>query len=205
MSPDLDTVFHLVFAAEFLAFAVIRRYWFGRSAPARVGARLLEPRWAIGLRAVLAVPALVLIASYLVRPGSLAFAGAALPAAVRAGGAVLGLVGLGLLWWVQNTLGDNFHGILHVRRDHSLVTDGPYRRVRHPMYTTFYVFGLAFFLLTGNLVLTALWTVPLTLILIARTGREEAAMLAEFGPAYADYMARTGRFVPRLGLGAGAR
>lgn len=199
MSLDLDTVFHLVFAAEFMAFAVIRRYWFGKSAPARVGARLLEPPWAIRLRLIIGVPVLFLVAAYLVRPGLLAFADVPLPAAVRAAGALLGLAGLGLLWWVQRTLGDNFHGVLHVRQGHTLITDGPYARVRHPMYTTFYVFGLAFFLLTGNLVLTVLWTVPLTLILLARTGREEATMLAEFGPAYAAYMARTGRFLPRLG------
>ena len=79
------------------------------------------------------------------------------------------------------------------------MTDGPYRYVRHPMYTTFYIIAAAYFLMTGNLVIAALWTVPLTSILLVRTRREEATMRAEFGSAYADYAARTGRFVPRFG------
>ncbi|MCC7018484.1 MAG: isoprenylcysteine carboxylmethyltransferase family protein [Ardenticatenales bacterium] len=199
MESNPAPLVHIAFVLQFLAFAAIRFYWFAKTAPSRAGARLLEPQWAMWLRLVLGLPMLALIAAYFVRPGILAFADVPMPTAARAVGIALGIGGLALLWWVQRTLGDNFHSVLHVRKGHTLVTDGPYRYVRHPMYTTFYIIAAAYFLMTGNLVIAALWTVPLTSILLVRTRREEATMRAEFGSAYADYAARTGRFVPRFG------
>ncbi len=83
------------------------------------------------------------------------------------------------------------------RAGHVLVTDGPYRHVRHPLYS----YGFLFYLLLA--LVTALWWLLLLLavafgVLLWRTGREEANLIAQFGDEYRRYMARTGRFVPRL-------
>jgi protein-S-isoprenylcysteine O-methyltransferase Ste14 len=81
--------------------------------------------------------------------------------------------------------------------DHSLVTSGPYRFLRHPAYSGDLALWLGCALGTMNALLLALW--PLYL-LGARLEAimEEGILEAHFGAAYRDYAARTGRLVPRL-------
>jgi protein-S-isoprenylcysteine O-methyltransferase Ste14 len=80
----------------------------------------------------------------------------------------------------------------------NLVTHGPYRWVRHPFYVT------AALLMASVTVLTANWfigisSVAVLALLAIRTPKEEQMLIARFGQQYRDYMATTGRFVPRIG------
>jgi protein-S-isoprenylcysteine O-methyltransferase Ste14 len=90
------------------------------------------------------------------------------------------------------------------RREHTLVTDGPYRWVRHPFYDAV---GLS---VLANSLVAANWFLFLTggllfLLLIVRTRTEEERLLARFGDSYRAYMKRTGRFLPRVAaMGRGA-
>ena len=79
-----------------------------------------------------------------------------------------------------------------------LVTDGPYRWIRHPMYTAFYVLHIAVFFLTANWFIGLTWLAGLTIIIVLRVKREEAMLLARFGDKYNSYMERTGRFLPHI-------
>jgi protein-S-isoprenylcysteine O-methyltransferase Ste14 len=84
-----------------------------------------------------------------------------------------------------------------IRQQHTLITNGPYRWVRHPFYT---VTSLTF---AGFVLLTATWSAALALALFwlylwRRTPLEEAKLVERFGDEYRAYMARTGRFLPRL-------
>lgn len=108
------------------------------------------------------------------------------------------IVGMPLIWWVQWALGANFSTVLYVRDEHTLVTYGPYRWVRHPMYTVLYVWAVSLFLLSQNWFIGADFLVPLTLIVVTRLKHEEAAMVEKFGDDYRHYMRRTGRFLPRF-------
>jgi protein-S-isoprenylcysteine O-methyltransferase Ste14 len=110
----------------------------------------------------------------------------------------MALVSLVLLVWVQRALGSNFSTTLHVREEHTLVTYGPYRWVRHPMYTVLYLFLIGVFLVTQNWFIGAGFLIPLTLIVAMRLDNEEAAMIEKFGDDYRQYMHRTGRFAPRV-------
>jgi len=134
----------------------------------------------------------------MVRPGLLAWATVELPEWLQWLGVLLGLASLPLIWWVQEALGSNFSTTLHVRSEHTLVTQGPYRWVRHPMYTVLYMVLLAVFLLTGNWLISGVFLVSMTMIVLFRLGNEEAVMLEKFGEDYRRYMQRTGRFLPRL-------
>jgi protein-S-isoprenylcysteine O-methyltransferase Ste14 len=74
---------------------------------------------------------------------------------------------------------------------------GPYRWIRHPLYT----FGTLFFLGLG--LIAASWLILLMAclafyLLSLRTPKEEAQLLARFGEEYAAYMQQTGRYLPRL-------
>jgi protein-S-isoprenylcysteine O-methyltransferase Ste14 len=76
-----------------------------------------------------------------------------------------------------------------------LVTSGIYRLIRHPQYTGFMLITLGMLLDWATLPMLMMW--PILVGLYMRlASKEEVQMEAEFGPAYAAYKARTGRFLP---------
>lgn len=78
------------------------------------------------------------------------------------------------------------------------MTSGPYRYVRHPMYTALFHSMWAILLLTRNWLVGGVPLVGLCVIVLLRIQREERAMVDNFGDAYREYMKRTGRFLPRV-------
>jgi protein-S-isoprenylcysteine O-methyltransferase Ste14 len=92
-------------------------------------------------------------------------------------------------------LGERFSGLAAIQRNHELVTDGLYRRIRNPSYLGLLIstlgWALAFRSIIGVL-LTALLIVPL----VARMQAEETLLGERFGEAYAAYRARSWRLVP---------
>jgi protein-S-isoprenylcysteine O-methyltransferase Ste14 len=120
------------------------------------------------------------------------------PEPFRWAGLGLIVLGVGLAVWSIATLGRHYDLELEIHRDHELVRKGPYRFVRHPIYTGL---GLHFFgacLATGNLLLiagTLLVTYP-ALFLRART--EERLLRERFGAAYDAYAREVGMLVPLL-------
>lgn len=119
----------------------------------------------------------------------------ALPAALRAAGALIAVAGLLLLQRVHAALGAHFSPVLELKADHALVTTGPYARVRHPMYTAGLLFTLGHGLAGGAL--PALWPLAaVSLLVLLRLPDEEAMLEARFGDAFRAYKARTGRLLP---------
>jgi protein-S-isoprenylcysteine O-methyltransferase Ste14 len=78
-----------------------------------------------------------------------------------------------------------------------LVTSGPYRWIRHPMYSAALILVLAATLLTSNVVVLV-GGITMFVLLAARSRLEEQRLIEKFGEAYRDYQHHTGRFVPRL-------
>ena len=136
--------------------------------------------------------------SYMVYPRWLAWAVFPLPVWPRWIGAALALVTLPALGWVQWALGKNFSAPLHIREGRTLVTKGPYRWLRHPMYTVLFIFGTGLLLLTVNWFIGVPLLVGLALVIFTQVGKEEATMIEQFGDEYHEYIKRTGRFLPRL-------
>jgi protein-S-isoprenylcysteine O-methyltransferase Ste14 len=141
---------------------------------------------------------MALVIGWLAHPPWLAWAQLPLPAWLRWLGAAGGAAGTLLLWWSHHALGTNFAPVLHVRRNQTLVTGGPYRWVRHPMYSAMYLITGSFFLLSGVWLIGLLYWGSLTLVMLSRVGREEALMARTFGEEYRAYARRTGRFLPRF-------
>ncbi len=84
-----------------------------------------------------------------------------------------------------------------VLRDHSLVTSGPYRFVRHPGYSAVLALWLGAALGTLNWILCVLGL--LLIAAMTMVSREEERLMREkFGAEYEVYAARTGRFIPKL-------
>ena len=103
----------------------------------------------------------------------------------------------GLLLWTFRHLGRNLTDTVVTRREHTLVTHGPYRWVRNPFYDSVALLLLASAVVTANGFLFVMGGLVFVL-LVLRTRTEEDKLLARFGNAYERYMARTGRFVPRV-------
>lgn len=110
-------------------------------------------------------------------------------------GWLLVLLGLGFACWARVTLGRNWSATVQLKQDHELIEQGPYRWVRHPIYT-----GMLLGVLGSVLAIGA----PFGLLALALVGggfvvklrHEEALMRACFGAAYVDYMRHTKALIP---------
>lgn len=113
-------------------------------------------------------------------------------------GAVLLAAGITLLGLAHYHLGKSFNSLVVSKEDHQLVTSGPYRWVRHPIYTAYLMNYVAGGLLASNLILTFVPVIFFGLMIINRIPREEAVMREEFGQDYIDLERRTGKLLPKI-------
>jgi protein-S-isoprenylcysteine O-methyltransferase Ste14 len=93
-------------------------------------------------------------------------------------------------------LGRNWSISLELREKQTLVTDGLYAWVRHPMYSSFILFAVAQALLLQNWIAGPVGLVAIAILFFLRVPREEQMMIETFGDAYRNYMRRTARVVP---------
>ena len=136
--------------------------------------------------------------AFVVSPAQMAWSSVPLPVWLRWAGVGVGIGAGALLIWTFQNLGTNITDTVVTRRQHTLVTTGPYQFVRHPFYVAS---ALAF---TANALATANWFIALMgglamALLVLRTTIEEAHLVNRFGDDYARYMKQTGRFFPRSG------
>ncbi|MGM9320819.1 methyltransferase family protein [Deinococcus aquaticus] len=118
------------------------------------------------------------------------------PRSVQAAGAALSAGGLCLLVWSGRTLGRNLTPLPTPIERGTLVQSGPYRLVRHPIYTALLLLAGGWTVARGGRVSVA-GTLLLAGLLRHKAGIEDTA-LSERHPAHAAYRARTGAFLPRL-------
>ncbi len=152
-----------------------------------------------GLFAVRVVAGLLLgiwLIIYAVNPAWTGVLSIPFPGWLRWAGFGLGLASLAFWIWTQVALGKQWSPQLQLRKQHQLITTGPYRRIRHPLYTAMLGYG------TGLALVTASWPfVALVAVMIAwlpvRVSREEQMMVEQFGDEYKAYMRSTGRFLPK--------
>jgi protein-S-isoprenylcysteine O-methyltransferase Ste14 len=149
------------------------------------------------LLAAMFPPVLLLPLLYFFTP-LLSFADYQLPWFVRWAGAVVMVASLWLFWRSHVDLGQNWSVSLELRENHQLVSHGVYQRIRHPMYASIWLWGLAQGLMLANWF--AGWSVipVFAAMYFIRMPREERLMCDEFGDAYRNYARRTGRVFPRL-------
>jgi protein-S-isoprenylcysteine O-methyltransferase Ste14 len=135
--------------------------------------------------------------AWIIRPDWMAWSSVPLPLGVRWGGIAMFAVGCALVLWTFRSLGPNLTDTVVTRESHTLIVHGPYRWIRHPLYDAVALLTVATALVTANWFLFVSGLLVLSL-LIVRTSTEEANLVARFGDGYRGYMARTGRFLPRL-------
>lgn len=110
-------------------------------------------------------------------------------------GAILAWVGALFAVWGKWALGHAFSASFAIKEGHQLVTSGPYRIVRHPIYTGLMVLGVGLGVAFDSW-LTVGFAILFVLPLALQAAVEEQMLGKHFGEAWSDYRARVPRFVP---------
>lgn len=103
-----------------------------------------------------------------------------------------------LLWRSHADLGRNWSAILQIKQEHSLVTNGVYRHIRHPMYAAHLLWAIAQGLLLQNWLAGWAFLVVIVPLCLIRIPKEENLMLEQFDEQYRQYISRTGSLIPRF-------
>ncbi|WP_312015825.1 protein-S-isoprenylcysteine O-methyltransferase [Bradyrhizobium liaoningense] len=98
----------------------------------------------------------------------------------------------------HRALGRNWSVSLDVRENHELVTEGFYRRVRHPIYSAFWLWAVAQALLLPNWIAGFAGLAGFGILIFGRVAGEGRIMLQTFADSYREYMARIGRIFPSI-------
>jgi protein-S-isoprenylcysteine O-methyltransferase Ste14 len=113
-------------------------------------------------------------------------------------GAIIFGGALTVLFQAYTTLGRNWSPKIDVLEGQSLVTDGIYRDIRHPIYTGMWLWAAATPLLLQNWIAGFAFLVTFTPLYFIRVPQEEKVLRDKFGKDYETYMLNTGRVIPRL-------
>jgi protein-S-isoprenylcysteine O-methyltransferase Ste14 len=134
---------------------------------------------------------------YLINPAWMAWSKIGLPEWVRWLGVGIGILCVLGIYWLFSSIGSGITPTSATRAEHKLVTSGPYRWVRHPLYTVGSSMFVAFGLMADNWFITLLGILAF-LAMSIRTPKEEANLIEKFGDEYREYMKHTGRYLPKL-------
>lgn len=120
-----------------------------------------------------------------------------LPTRVRWLGAGMIFAGNLLFIWSHRALGMNWTPFLEIRKGHTLVKNGPYKFIRHPMYAAIFLIGIGISFLSANWIVALSYILPAITLYLIRISDEEKMMIEQFGNEYREYMRNTGRLIPK--------
>jgi len=174
--------------------------YFRRKADKDTGEKISRKVDGSTLMTIIKVGGLILWLSplvYLLNPLWMAWSKIGLPDSVRWLSIGIGIVCIGLIYWLFSSIGSGISPTSATRKQHTLVTSGPYHWVRHPLYTVGSSMFISFGMIADNWFIAVLGVLAFIAMAI-RTPKEEANLIEKFGDEYREYMKRTGRFLPRL-------
>jgi len=184
----------VIWFAGLVGWYIIRHPFERKAKKIRVSKSLFDRRES-GLLAIALLGLFVIPAVYVLTGFPAAFDRPFIPAV-----AWLGILPMATALWLfrrsHADLGRNWSISLEVREQHALVRSGVYRLVRHPMYSSFFLLGVAQMLLLANWCAGLAGVVGAGILFVFRVRREEQMMLDSFGDDYRSYMAHTKRIIP---------
>jgi len=194
-----ETIFRILAALIFFTGLGISAY-FRSKADRDSGETLSLKDEGLVIKLTLRIGGLVLWMSMLgalIYPPLLAWSSVGLPAWIRWLGVGFGILSVGLTYWMFNNIGTGITPTVATRTEHQLVTSGPYRWIRHPLYTFGTLFFFSFALMLDSWFLAAMATLAIILLTI-RLPQEEHFLIEKFGDEYREYMKTTGRYLPKF-------
>ncbi len=160
--------------------------------------RRAEARHLVAGRLIVALPLFGGIVAYLIDPAWMAWSEIVLPSWVPWLGVVVGFSNVLVVHWVLRALGPNVSETVLTKAQHDLVMHGPYRWVRHPLYTAGIVLFVSLGLIAANWFIVVMAGVALVGVRLVVIPREEHELIKTFGSSYHAYRARTGAMLPRI-------
>ena len=130
--------------------------------------------------------------------GLISIAQIQLPAFLKLIGLISMTSGVTLTYYAHKHLDLNWSAVAEIRSGHSLVTNGVYRYIRHPMYSAFFLLVIGILLATSNLFVGPLALTACAILYANRVSKEETMLLSEFGDEYLVYSKSTGRLIPKI-------
>lgn len=185
---------NLAFFVGWVVYFSIRHHFIQRTKSAKKEVRQIDAVEK-SLLAAMSVAVLLLPLLYLFTP-LLSFADYGLLEFLRWTGLPVMLVSLWLFWRSHADLGENWSVSLELREGHQLISQGVYRRVRHPMYASIWLWGLAQAMMLANWLVGWSTLLAFAAMYFIRVPREEQLMCDRFGDDYRLYALRTGRLFP---------
>jgi protein-S-isoprenylcysteine O-methyltransferase Ste14 len=101
-----------------------------------------------------------------------------------------------LSWWATRHLGKQWRYVAALTQDHEFITTGPYRLIRHPIYTS--MFGM----LLATVLALSWWPLGIAAVVFfvigteIRIRSEDALLAARFGEQFTAWRARTPAYIP---------
>jgi protein-S-isoprenylcysteine O-methyltransferase Ste14 len=113
-------------------------------------------------------------------------------------GALIYVLSLWLFRRSHKDLGRQWSASLEIRDSHQIVRAGVYRRIRHPMYSSFWLWGLAQAFLLPNAMAALSGLIAIAILFFTRIDHEERMLVEAFGDDYRAYMRETKRIIPGI-------
>lgn len=156
-----------------------------------------ESKWLVILRIATFYATIIFIVLWVFIPSLLPlWSQLIVPSINRWLGIIVGILMIPCITWIGIHLDRQVSGTLEIKVGHQLVTSGPYKYIRHPMYLVYFIFNLAMLIVCVNLIFILIFLIGFLLV-IPRMRVEEQMMLDQFGEEYHEYMRQTGRFIPK--------
>lgn len=189
-----DSYYWLHWAAT--AWVVFLLYWFV-SALRLKAAKRREPAGERLVYVLLMAAAYVLVFNDALSVGWLGKRFVPESARIGAVGAAVAFAGIALAIWARWHLGQNWSATVTLKEGHELIRTGPYRRIRHPIYTGMLVALAGTTLALGEY--RGLIGLGIAVsAFFAKAKKEERYLVQEFGEQFQEHMRQTGMFLPRL-------
>ena len=195
----MEITFRVILILLFLAFIAHRGYYTRKIKIAQEESIDERKNDTLSMIAnLLALSGLGSVLLYSVAPSWMSWSSLPLPTWLRWLGVLIAALGFGLLQWSHFALGQNWSDTPRITASQELVTAGPYRWIRHPIYTAFLLILGSTLLISANWFIGGAWIAATAMDIFSRIRYEEEKMGLRFGDAYRDYTKRTGRLLPRL-------
>jgi protein-S-isoprenylcysteine O-methyltransferase Ste14 len=206
---SLEVFYRIAFFIVFFSFAYVMTA-FTKKAKARKESTTTRLRLhdahevplLLRLRQVFGIPFYLGILVWTFAPGYMGWSDIAFPSWARWTGLVLGILSILLNAWSHRTLsqrlGEDFDPALRLLKIPALVKEGPYARMRHPIYLAFLLMQISLLLLTANWFIGLCGIAIILSVIVIRVPEEEKLLIEQFGEEYGTYRRQTGSLFPKF-------
>jgi protein-S-isoprenylcysteine O-methyltransferase Ste14 len=154
------------------------------------------------LRTIFGIPFYLGVLVWTFAPRFMEWSALSLPLWTRWAGLGLGLFAILLNARSHQTLsrklGEDFDPALRLLKVSAIVTEGPYKRMRHPIYLAFLLMQISVLFLTSNWFIGLCGIAIILSVIAIRVPEEEKMLIEQFGNEYRDYMKHTGSLLPKI-------